>query len=75
MANRSACSLSGVQVITSPAPVNTSISSTDSCGSPLRNDVDSMPRPVTAPPRVIVRSWGTTIGISPWGRVASTRSS
>ena len=42
-----------------------SISSTDSCGSPLRNDVDSMPRPVTAPPRVIVLSCGTTYGIKP----------
>ena len=32
-------------VTTSPAPVSTSISSTDSCGRPLRNEVDSMPRP------------------------------
>ena len=55
-------------------PVSTSISSTDSWGSPLRNDEDSMPSPVTAPPRVIVRSCGTTSGISPWARVASTRS-
>ena len=62
-------------VTISPAPVRTSISSTDSCGRPLRNDVDSMPSPVTAPPSVIVRSWGTTSGISPCGSVASTRSS
>ena len=48
---------------------------TDSCGSPLRNDEDSMPSPVTAPPRVIVLSCGTTSGISPYGRVASTRCS
>ena len=48
---------------------------TDSCGRPLRSEVDSMPRPVTAPPRVIVLSCGTTNGIRPCGRVASTRSS
>ena len=65
----------GRVVTTSPAPVKTSISSTDSCGSPLRKLVDSMPSPVTAPPRVIVRSCGTTSGISPCGSVASTRSS
>ena len=33
-------------VTTRPSPVRISISSTDSCGSPLRNDVDSMPSPV-----------------------------
>ena len=52
-----------------------SISNTDSCGSPLRNDADSMPNPVTAPPRVIVFSCGTTSGDNPWGSVAATRSS
>jgi len=31
---------------------------------PLRSEVDSMPSPVTAPPRVIVLSCGTTSGIS-----------
>src|SRR5699024_5104493 len=49
--------------------------STDSCGRPRRNDEDSIPRPVTAPPRVMVLSCGTTYGISPYGSVASTRSS
>ncbi len=44
-----------------------SISSTDSCGRPLRNDADSMPSPVTAPPRVIVLSCGTTSGAQPVG--------
>ncbi len=34
-----------------------------------------MPRPETAPPSVIVFSWGTTSGISPCRSVASTRSS
>ena len=34
-----------------------------------------MPSPVTAPPSVIVFSCGTTIGVSPCGRVAATRSS
>ena len=34
-----------------------------------------MPRPVTAPPRVIVLSSGTTSGIRPCGSVASHRSS
>ena len=43
-------------------PVRMSISSTDSCGRPLRNEVDSMPSPVTAPPSVIVFSCGTTSG-------------
>ena len=52
-----------------------SSSSTDSCGKPARNDDDSIPSPVTAPPSVIVRNWGTTIGINPCGRVAATRSS
>ncbi len=65
----------GRAVTTSPAPVRMSISSTDSCGSPARNDEDSIPRPVTAPPSVIVLSCGTTIGVSPCGRVAATRSS
>ena len=65
----------GRVVTTSPAPVKMSISSTDSCGSPLRKLVDSMPSPDTAPPSVIVRSCGTTYGIRPWGSVASTRSS
>ena len=36
---------------------------------------ESVPSPVTAPPRVIVRSCGTTSGIRPCGSVASTRSS
>ena len=62
-------------VRSSPAPVRMSISRTDSCGNPLRNDVDSIPRPVTAPPRVIVLSCGTTRGARPWGSVAATRSS
>ena len=48
---------------------------TDSCGIPLRNDADSMPRPVTAPPSVMVLSCGTTSGASPKGSVAATRSS
>ena len=34
-----------------------------------------MPRPVTAPPSVMVFSSGTTSGIRPCGRVASHRSS
>ena len=51
------------------------MSSTDSCGSPLRNELDSIPSPVTAPPSVIVFSCGTTSGISPYASVASTRSS
>ena len=59
----------------SPAPVSTSISRTASCGSPSRNELDSMPSPVTAPPRVMVFSCGTTVGISPCGSVASTRCS
>ena len=59
----------------SPVPVKMSISSTDSCGIPLRNEVASMPIPVTAPPSVIVRSCGTTYGIIPYAKVASTRSS
>ena len=54
----------GVAVTTSPAPVRISISRTDSCGSPCRNDVDSMPSPATAPPRVIVLSCGTTTAAS-----------
>jgi hypothetical protein len=58
-----------------PAPVKMSISTTDSWGSPCRKLVDSMPRPLTAPPSVIVRSCGTTYGMRPSGRVASTRSS
>ncbi len=62
-------------VTTSPVPVRMSISRTDSWGSPLRNDVDSMPSPVTAPPRVMVLSCGTTSGDSPYGSVAATRSS
>ncbi len=49
---------------TRPSPVRISISSTDSCGMPLRSEVDSMPSPVTAPPRVIVLSCGTTSGMS-----------
>ena len=65
----SACSPSGGAVTTRPSPVSTSISSTDSCGQPLRNDDDSMPRPVTAPPSVIVLSCGTTSGIRPYGSV------
>ena len=52
-----------------------SISNTDSCGSPLRNDADSIPSPVTAPPSVIVFSCGTTSGDNPYGSVAATRSS
>jgi hypothetical protein len=44
-------------------------------GRPDRNDDASMPRPVTAPPSVIVRSCGTTSGMRPWGSVAATRSS
>ena len=64
-----------LQVTTSPAPVSTSISSTDSCGVPLRKLELSIPRPVTAPPKVIVLSCGTTSGINPCGRVASTKSS
>ena len=75
MRKRSACSPSGVATTTSPAPVRISISSADSCGSPFRYDEDSMPSPVTAPPRVMVFSCGTTSGISPWGSVASTRAS
>jgi hypothetical protein len=51
------------------------MSSTDSCGRPLRNDVDSMPSPVTAPPSVIVFSCGTTSGANARGSVAATRSS
>ena len=66
---------SGSAMTTSPVPVRTSRLSTDSCGSPLRKDDDSMPRPVTAPPRVMVFSCGTTSGISPWASVASTRCS
>jgi hypothetical protein len=50
----------GLVVTTAPEPVKTSISSTDSCGSPLRKLVDSIPSPVTAPPNVMVLSWGTT---------------
>jgi hypothetical protein len=65
----------GLTVTSSPAPVSTSISSTDSCGSPLRKDVASIPSPVTAPPSVIVRSWGTTRGIRPCGSVVATSSS
>ncbi|CFR75156.1 Uncharacterised protein [Mycobacterium tuberculosis] len=42
-----------------------SISSTDSWGRPLRNDADSIPKPVTAPPNVIVLSCGTTNGDRP----------
>ena len=75
VANSSACSLSGVACTTSPAPVRMSRSSTDSWGSPARQDDASMPRPVTAPPRVMVLSWGTTSGINPYGNVAATRSS
>ena len=59
---------------TSPLPVRMSISSTDSWGNPLRNDVDSIPSPVTAPPRVMVFSCGTTSGANPYGSVAATRS-
>lgn len=51
------------------------MSSTDSCGDPLRQLALSMPSPVTAPPRVMVRSCGTHSGTRPWGRVAATRSS
>ena len=65
----------GEAVTTSPVPVRMSISSTDSCGRPLRNDADSMPSPVTAPPSVMVFSCGTTSGDSPYGSVAATRSS
>ena len=41
----------------------------------MRNDVDSMPSPETAPPSVIVFSCGTTSGANPQRRVAATRSS
>ncbi len=51
------------------------MSSTDSCGDPLRQLPLSMPSPVTAPPRVMVRSCGTQSGTRPCGRVAATRSS
>ncbi len=61
--------------MTRPSPVRISISSTDSCGMPLRSELDSMPRPVTAPPMVIVLSCGTTSGMSPCGKVAPARSS
>jgi len=40
----------------------------------LRNDADSIPRPDTAPPTVIVFNCGTTSGANPYGRVAATRS-
>ena len=73
MWNRSAWSPSGRATTTSPSPVRISASSTDSCGSPDRNEDASMPRPVTAPPRVIVRSCGTTRGMRPCGSVAATR--
>ena len=53
----------------------TSSSRTDSWGQPLRNEVDSIPMPLTAPPSVIVLSSGTTSGISPYDSVALTRSS
>ena len=61
--------------MTRPSPVRICISSTDSCGMPLRSEVDSMPRPLTAPPRVIVLSCGTTIGMRPCRSVAAVRSS
>ena len=35
--------------MTSPAPVRMSISSTDSCGRPLRNEADSIPSPRDRP--------------------------
>ena len=56
----------------SPVPVSTSISMTDSCGRPLRKLVDSTPMPETAPPSVMVFSWGMTRGARWKGRVAST---
>ncbi len=62
----------GPAVTRLPSPVRMSSSSTASCGRPSRNELDSMPSPVTAPPRVIVFSWGTTVGISPYGSVAAT---
>jgi hypothetical protein len=69
------CSPPGAAVITRPSPVRISISVTDSCVIPLRSEVDSTTSPETAPPMVIVLSCGTTIGISPWRRVASARCS
>src|SRR5262245_28916502 len=46
-----------------------------SCTSPWRCDEDSMPTPATAPPRVMVFSCGTTVGITPCARQARLRSS
>src|SRR3954469_17761417 len=58
-----------------PSPSSTSISSAPSCTSPWRCEEDSMPTPASAPPSVIVFSCGTTAGITPCGRHASTSAS
>jgi hypothetical protein len=64
--------LSRVAVTMRPSPSSTSISSTVSCTRPWRCEEDSMPTPATAPPSVIVFSCGTTAGMTPCGRQAST---
>ena len=72
MRNRSACGPVGSAVTISPVPMRMSIERTDSCGSPFRKLLASIPRPVTAPPTVMVRNCGTTSGMTPAARVAST---
>ena len=41
------------------------MASTVSCTRPYLNEDDSMPNPLTAPPSVMVFSWGTTAGSKP----------
>ena len=72
--NTSWCSLSGVQIRTSPVAAITSYSRQVSWNPPWTNDIDSIEQPATAPPIVIVLSSGTTIGTRPCGSVAATRS-
>ena len=76
MSNRSVLPRAGRVVTTSPAPVNTSISSTDSCGRPLRKlrrlDAEAGDRAAEGD-RAQLRD--DVAGSARAGSVASTRSS
>src|SRR4051812_1624437 len=58
-----------------PSPSSTSISSAPSCTRPWRCEEDSIPTPASAPPSVMVLSCGTTAGMTPRARQASTSAS